>query len=137
MGMLAILSSKSLRKVAREGSNVLEYTERWLTLVNRGGLFLLNDDPFSFFIHVERCDQIVLPKHVLSPLSDDQDSFKQDVHDGIVSDEDVQFFWALLSQEIRWTQKIVMSFFVKWSSCGSQFVATHLLLLGWKHTREL
>ena len=87
--------------VAGEGSDVLAYTERWINLVNRGGLFPLNDDAFSFFVQVERCVRSLLPRHVLSTLSDDKESFRQDVLSKVVADEEVQFFWAMLSQEFR------------------------------------
>ena len=39
--------------VPGEGSNVLEYTSEWLSLVNRGGLFPLNDDTFTLFVEIE------------------------------------------------------------------------------------
>ena len=86
--------------VAGEGSTVLEYTEKWINLVNRGGLFPLNDNTFSFFVQVERRVQALLPGHVLSTLSDDKESFRQDVIDKVVGDEEVQFYWTILSQEI-------------------------------------
>ena len=35
------------------GDDLLAYTKHWLKLVNRGGLFLLIDDAFRFFIEIE------------------------------------------------------------------------------------
>lgn len=43
-----------LGDMAVEGDNetdLLSYTRKWLDLVNRGGLFPLNDETFQFFIH--------------------------------------------------------------------------------------
>ena len=40
--------------VPGEGSNVLEYTSEWLSLVNRGGLFPLNNDMFTLFVEIEK-----------------------------------------------------------------------------------
>lgn len=35
-----------------EGDDVLTYTRKWLDQVNRGGLFPLNNNSFSFFVEV-------------------------------------------------------------------------------------
>ena len=68
-------------------------------LVNRGGLFPLNDDAFRLFIEIELCVRIFLPEHMLRTQSD-KDTFLQNVHDKISLEEDVQFYWTLLSQEL-------------------------------------
>ena len=84
--------------VEGEGSDVLSYTRRWLEQVNRGGLFPLNDSTFTFFAAVEKQVRSRLPKHAIKPSS--KEKFKTAVIDGVVQDEDVQFYWALVSQDI-------------------------------------
>ena len=85
--------------VVGEGSDILSYTTKWFDLVNRGGLFPLNDDSFSLFVAIERVVKTVLQRHMLSGNAD-KDSFKQNVHDVVVANEEVQFFWCVLSQDI-------------------------------------
>ena len=54
--------------MAVEGENetdLLSYTREWLDLVNRGGLFQLNDETFQFFIHVELCVRTFLPQQLV------------------------------------------------------------------------
>jgi len=76
--------------VEGEGDDILSYTRRWMELVNRGGLFPLNDE-------IERCVRRFLPKHFLSP----QNSFQESVLSKIIENDDVQFYWTLLSQDIK------------------------------------
>ena len=78
----------------------LEYTREWMEKVNRGGLVPLNNTTFSLFVSIEKRVKILLPAHaVKGPSSEDQ--FKADVIDKIVQDDDVQWYWILLSQNIH------------------------------------
>ncbi len=51
------------------------------------------------FIEIEKCVRYYLPKHVLSSTADKQ-SFKKNVHSKVVDNDEIQFYWTLLSQEI-------------------------------------
>ena len=51
------------------------------------------------FIEIEKCVRVYLPKHMLTSSSV-KESFKQNVHDKVTEKEDVQFYWAILSQDI-------------------------------------
>ena len=86
--------------VVGERGDVLAYTHKWLSLVNRGGLFPLNDNTFNFFVEVEKCVRVYLRKHVLASSADGE-SFKQDVHQRVTSNDDVQFHLSVLSQEVH------------------------------------
>ena len=78
----------------------LEYTREWMEKVNRGGLFPLNNTTFPLFVSIEKRVKILLPAHaVKGPSSEDQ--LKADVIDKIVQDDDVQWYWILLSQNIH------------------------------------
>ena len=81
-----------------EGSDVLSYTRKWMEMVNRGGLFPINDNSFHLFI--EKCVRIYLPEHLKKSKSGN-DSFKDSVHNKIIKNENVQFYWTLLSQDIE------------------------------------
>ena len=84
--------------VEGEGSDVLVYTRKWLDQVNRGGLFPLNDSTFTFFVAIEKQVRNVLPPHVIKPS--DKETFKKAVIEKVLQDEDVQFHWALINQDI-------------------------------------
>ena len=84
--------------VEGEGSDVLSYTRKWLDQVNRGGLFPLNDSTFTFFVAIEKQVRNLLPSHVIRPS--DKEAFQRTVIDKVVQDEDVQFHWALINQDI-------------------------------------
>ena len=83
-----------------EGDDVLTYTRKWLDQVNRGGLFPLNNNSFSFFVEVEKIVRVLLPKYVIHN-DNDKVTFKKSVLDKITKNDHVQFYWTLLSQEIH------------------------------------
>ena len=43
----------------------LEYTQEWTKRVNRGGLFIISDEAYRFFISLELAIRIKLPNHSL------------------------------------------------------------------------
>jgi hypothetical protein len=77
--------------------NLLAYTRLWIDRVNRGSLFPLNDETFHFFVQVEKVVCILLPKHVIKAESN---KGVQDIITRILEDEDVQFNWTLISQDL-------------------------------------
>ena len=60
-----------------------------------GGLFCTNDQVYELFCAIEREVRVRLPQHLLS-----QHSCKSELIEAIVSNEDVQFMWSLLSADI-------------------------------------
>ena len=65
--------------------------------MNRGGLFPLNDQSFWFFCSVER-----VVRQQLTQLSQRQaENIKETVRTVTLADEDVTFYWALISQDIE------------------------------------
>ncbi len=70
--------------VVGEGSDIMSYTTKWFDLVNRGGLFPLNDNSFSLFVAIEKVVKTVLESHMLSRTAN-KESFKQNVHDVIAA----------------------------------------------------
>lgn len=56
--------------VEGEGEDVLAYTRQWFELVNRGGLYPINDVTFTLFANIEICVRSLLPKHVIKSNSD-------------------------------------------------------------------
>ena len=85
--------------VEGEGDDVLSYTRKWFDLVNRGGLFPLNESTFTLFIAIESRVRVILPQHVIG--HSDKETFRRAVINQVVQDENVQFRWSLLSQDIN------------------------------------
>ena len=86
--------------MAVEGEDDFDaYTRKWFDQVNRGGLFPLNRKTLIFFVEVEKCVRTLLPKHVVLGAYD-KATFKDVIIKAIVQNEDVQFRWVLLSQDI-------------------------------------
>ena len=86
--------------VEGEGDNLLAYTSKWFTQVNRGGLFPLNDNSFSMFIEIEKSVRQLLPQSIIRN-DNDKATFKKSVLDKIAKEENVQFYWTLLSSDIE------------------------------------
>ena len=76
-----------------EESSYYEYTKTWIDIVNRGGLFCVNDKTFQT---VELKTQSVLPQH-LKNLS----ASKEELYSQIVDDEDVKFQWSMMSLDFQ------------------------------------
>ena len=79
-------------------TDLLAYTRLWIERVNRGSLFPLNDETFQFFVQLERIVRVLLPKHIVKPESN---KGVQDVITKVLEDEDVQFSWTLISQDLH------------------------------------
>ena len=77
--------------------DLLAYTRLWIERVNRGSLFPLNDETFHFFIQIEKVVRVLLPKHIVKT---DSDIGVQKVIKQVLEDEDVQFNWTLISQDL-------------------------------------
>ncbi len=76
------------------------YTAQWLDIVNRGGLFPLNDESFRFFCAVERVVGKELPQQYHEQHSQGR-TVKETVLDAATNDDDVCFYWSLISQDIN------------------------------------
>ena len=75
-----------------EGSvdSYLYYTKDWIGRVNRGGLFKVHDQAYTFFVGLETKVRQHLPF-----LFNTESTLKQAVIDDILQDEDIQFSWTI------------------------------------------
>ena len=69
-----------------------DYTKIWVNLVDRGGLFKVNDGTYSFFLELELSMYPCLRESLESRISCQKDGVLRHILD----DEDVLFAWALL-----------------------------------------
>ena len=88
-----------LSNMAIEGeeSDYYVYTMEWLKTVDRGGLFYVSESTFLFFRAVELATQAFLPNH----LHSSSESSRKGLQDKIIADEDVQFYWSMVSVDLQ------------------------------------
>ena len=81
-----------------EDGDLISYTRKWSAIVNRGGLFPLNDATFLFFLTIEKIVRVLLPQHILCCKSHTNESLRSNVIEKAVKNDEVQWRWNLLSQ---------------------------------------
>lgn len=90
-----------------EESSLMEYTREWCLKVDRGGLFEVNDTAYVLF----RTLELNVRKHLIISFSKGstlEEKNKRDViTNAVAADEDVQFYWTLLSVDITAEQKAI------------------------------
>ena len=99
VGFVECLSSLA---VDGEESSLLEYTMKWTRLVNRGGLFEINDTAFMLFKEIELITrkQLFITFEQGSSVDSGQ---RETIISAIANDDNVQFFFGLCS---RWTSVV-------------------------------
>ena len=80
-----------------EESDLLEYTMKWTRLVNRGGLFEINETTYALFREIE----MIVRKHLLVIFERTSPKTKEMLSSAVSSDEDIQFYWTILSVDIE------------------------------------
>lgn len=66
----------------------LEYTKKWIRAIDRGGLFRINDEVYVLFHEIERM------------VSQKSEQAKEEIVEEIVSDDDIQLYWSMISVDI-------------------------------------
>ena len=89
----------SAMAVNGEESTILEYTSQWVSKVNRGGLFEVNDMAYLLFREIEINLQDKLTK-LLQPSATVQLDRKEELITSTAQDDTVQFYWTMLSADI-------------------------------------
>lgn len=77
-------------------STYYDYTKAWIKLVNRGGLFEINNDCFLFFRAIELHVQETLREHLLSGVVE-----KQEYLCKLLRNEDIHTLWSKLCTDIE------------------------------------
>ena len=86
----------SHKAVQGEEADFYAYTREWVKTVDRGGVFHINDLMLFFFFFFLMATQALLPKHIQNSSSD-KDSLQQK----IIMNEDVQFYWSMVSVDME------------------------------------
>lgn len=72
-----------------------EYTTRWIRAIDRGGLFHVNDEVYVLFYEIEKKVRQYLIKLALVHELDKDRVIKE-----IVTDNEIEFFWSMISVDI-------------------------------------
>ena len=101
-GRKAAQFRECLSKISRHGqdSSFLQYTREWIDAVNRGGLFVVNDETFELFKAIELITRQVLPQHLAGNSKHPENSGKEKLVELIVRDDMVQLKWRPVSADI-------------------------------------
>ena len=92
--------------VQGEDSDFLEYTCAWMTQVNRGGLFELNDTAYCLFKEIELETRISLPSHLKRSI--ETSSSKESLITSIMKNNKVQIHWFNLCTDMHDTTAAMM-----------------------------
>lgn len=96
---VGIIECLSAMAVNGEESSLLEYTRKWIHLVNRGGLFEVNDMTYMLFREIE----IKVRKKLLVAFdrkTSDND-LRESIINSVATDDNIQFYWTILSVDIE------------------------------------
>ena len=87
---VGIIECLSALAVNGEESSLLEYTRKWIWLLNRGGLFEVNDTAYTFFKEIEmKIRRKLFASFNVQAVDQDQ---KEYIINSVSSDDNVQFF---------------------------------------------
>jgi hypothetical protein len=96
---VGVMECLTAMAVNGEEGDLLQYTTKWIEIVNRGGLFELNDTAYAFFREIEK----EIRKHLYMCFH--QHTAAVDQRETIIhstaSNDDVQFYWTMLSVDIE------------------------------------
>ena len=89
----------------------MQFTKIWVEKVNRGGLFLVSDSVYEVFLAME----LVL-RQFIKDMSDNHGIDKDKVINFIHNDNEIQFYWAMMTFDIDETtsQTVLMEIIKLW-----------------------
>lgn len=94
---ISVIECLSNMSINGDESDLLEYSRKWTMLVNRGGLFELNDLSYTMFKEIE-CQV----RHQLHTTFSQKSSSnnRREIIEAVSNTDDVQFYWTILSVDI-------------------------------------
>ena len=101
-----IIECLSTMAVTGDDSDCLKYTTQWIACVNRGGLFEISDNTYKLFTEIE----VRVHKQLFTDFNrrTTEEDLRETIFDSVASDEDVQFYWTLLSIDIETEDKATL-----------------------------
>jgi len=90
--------------VPHQVTSFMEYTSQWVKIINRGGLYEVNDESFLLFKEIERVMQVRLRTHLeqgATTSSTVQLSGREEIVGVVKRDVNVLFYWDIISYSIQ------------------------------------
>ena len=109
-----------------EESSLLDYTAQWIREVNRGGLFEVNDTAYLLFREIQLSMYYKLVRLLHSSIIVDRQ--KEDLITAVCTNNDVQFYWSMLSVDIIDEADSLALL----KTLGLLYVDILLLVVGWR-----
>ena len=90
--------------VPHQVTSFMEYTSQWVKIINRGGLYEVNDESFLLFKEIERVIQVRVRTHLeqgptASPAA--QLSGREEIVGVVKRDVNILFYWDIISNSIQ------------------------------------
>ena len=89
-------------------TSFLDYTREWVQKINRGGLFVVSDEAYRFFVSLEQATRSKLPGHLietatrtLSSLSEEKPEGLSAMVKSICEDDDLLFHWTFVGMDVE------------------------------------
>ena len=86
-------TAKDEGETDEEDEIFMSYTCAWLDLVNRGGVFTVHDNIYSFFLELELCMYPLLRSRL---DAGDSSQSKSELVQTIRTDKDILFAWSIV-----------------------------------------
>ena len=93
---LVCLENMSEGSEEENDDSYLEYTKKWINAIDHGGLFRVSDEVYVLFHEIER----MVRKFIVNLVSQSTQQDKEEIIEEIVSDDDIQFYWSMISVDL-------------------------------------
>lgn len=87
-------------------TSFLDYTQEWVKKVNRGGLFVISDEAYRFFVSLELASRRKLQDHLIETATNTLSSLPAEDEQGVSAlvtslceDDDTVFYWTLVGMD--------------------------------------
>ena len=74
----------------------MEYTKRWIDVVDRSGLFRVSEDVYTFFYEVE----CLVRKFLHELVHQDIQHTQVEIINEVTTDSGIQFYWSAIADDL-------------------------------------
>ena len=82
-------------------TSFLDYTCEWTRIVNRGGLYEVNDDVYLLVKEIEAIMQVELTDLLKQSTPISGGSSKETIIDLVLQNTNIQFYWSIVNVNIQ------------------------------------
>ena len=82
-------------------TSFMEYTSQWVKIINRGGLYEVNDESYLLFKEIEKATQVRLRTQLEQGVNATVQSSRREMLGVVKNDVNVWFYWNVVSDSIQ------------------------------------